>query len=213
MSAVQLLDRRGASGRAALLAVPLWLGLACLAAQAQATPPKPPTPAVAPAVAPQSATTPEAAKTPDEASSGSKPSTGAAGPGQISGDQAAAKSAAKSAAISAEPPRGPAQSTWTTYLYQGPGYRYMVIDEVPQATHFTVLGCTSLWCEVQYDAHRGYLRQEIIAQGDPAQPAAGVYAQPAADVTPNAPDGTCFEANQTGGNGGNAMTVFCMKAR
>ena len=105
----------------------------------------------------------------------------------------------------------PGQSTWTTYLYEGPGAHYMVVDEMPQGTSFDIVKCAQDWCEVSWGERRGFLRQEIVAHGNPATPEAGVLAQPAAAIVPVQPAGPCIEANQTSGNGGNAPTVFCQK--
>ena len=103
----------------------------------------------------------------------------------------------------------PATTTWTGYLYQGPGYRYLVTDEVAQATSVDLIGCENEWCEVMLENRRGYIRADIVNQNDLAKPRLGVLTQPAASLGKTSPPGPCFEANQTGGNGGNAKTIFC----
>lgn len=105
----------------------------------------------------------------------------------------------------------PATTTWTTYLYQGPGTRYSVVDEVPQATRLDDAQCSAGWCKVTLGNRTGFLLAEVVAFGNPAQAATGVLPQPAASLSPLPPPGPCVEANQTGGNGGNAMTIFCNK--
>ena len=105
----------------------------------------------------------------------------------------------------------PGKTTWTGYLYQGPGYRYSVTDEVPQASSIDVGRCADGWCEATVGGRVGYLRAEIVTLGSLDKPAPGILAQPAAALSPSPPKGPCFEANLTGGNGGNAMTVFCQK--
>ena len=104
-----------------------------------------------------------------------------------------------------------ATTTWTAYLYQGPGAHYSVVDELPQATPLDLAGCENGWCRVTSGDRVGYLRAEVVARGDPAHPPAGVLPQPAAALSAAPPPGPCVEANQTGGNGGNAMTIFCNK--
>ena len=105
----------------------------------------------------------------------------------------------------------PARTTWTGYLYQGPGYRYSVTDEVPQATSIDVGRCGEGWCQATIGDRVGYLRAEIVTRGSLDKPGEGILAQPAAALSAVPPKGPCFEANQTGGNGGNALTVFCQK--
>lgn len=102
------------------------------------------------------------------------------------------------------------QITWTTYLYQGPSTHYSVIGEMPQATTVDVLTCANGWCEIQSEGRRGFVMAEVVAKGDPAHPGPGVLPQPAASITA-LPAGPCFDVNQTGGNGGNAMTTICAK--
>ena len=104
----------------------------------------------------------------------------------------------------------PGQNTWTTYLYQGPSTHYMVIGEVPQATSFDVIGCKDAWCEVSFEARRGFIMSEVVTTGDPSKPAPGLLTQPAAAMV-ELPAGPCFEINEKGGNGGNAMTIFCRR--
>ena len=105
----------------------------------------------------------------------------------------------------------PAKTTWTGYMYQGPGDHYAVVDEVPEFSTLDVSGCGNGWCHVTFGKRTGYLKSEIVAQGDLANPGPGKLANPAAALGAAPPKGPCFEANQTGGNGGNAMTVFCLK--
>ena len=105
----------------------------------------------------------------------------------------------------------PGKTTWTGYLYQGPGYRYAVTDEVPQASAVDLGRCADGWCEATVGGRVGYLRAEIVTRGSLDKPGPGILAQPAAALSTSPPKGPCFEANQTGGNGGNAMTVFCQK--
>ena len=105
----------------------------------------------------------------------------------------------------------PGKTTWTGYLYQGPGYRYAVTDEVPQASDIDVGRCADGWCEATVGDRIGYMRAEIVTRGSLDKPGPGILAQPAGALSPLPPKGPCFEANQTGGNGGNAMTVFCQK--
>ena len=102
------------------------------------------------------------------------------------------------------------QNTWTTFLYQGPGTHFSVIGEVPQATALNVAGCKDGWCEVSYEGRRGYVMAEIVAMGDPSKPAPGLLPQPASSLVAQ-PAGPCFEVNQKGGNGGNALTTICGK--
>ena len=100
--------------------------------------------------------------------------------------------------------------TWTTYLYQGPGPRYSVVGEVPQATQLDVGACSDGWCAVSYGGRSGYVLSEVVAKGDPSKPAPGLLPQPAASMVDKT-GGPCFEVNQTGGNGGNAPTIICSK--
>ena len=102
------------------------------------------------------------------------------------------------------------QITWTTYLYQGPSTHYAVVGEVPQATLLDVGACKDGWCAVSYAGRSGFVMSEVVTKGDPSKPEPGVLPQPAASIVPQ-PSGSCFEANQKGGNGGNAMTIFCAK--
>lgn len=113
--------------------------------------------------------------------------------------------------IGADAFAAPAATTWTGYLYQGPGYRYAVTDEVPQASAIDVGKCADGWCQATVGGRVGYLRAEIVSRGSLVRPGEGILAQPAAAVSALPPKGPCFEANQTGGNGGNAMTVFCQR--
>ena len=105
----------------------------------------------------------------------------------------------------------PAKTTWTGYLYQGPGYHYAVTDEVPQQSAIDVGGCADGWCQATVGGRVGYLRAEIVTRGSLSRPGEDILAQPAAALSALPPKGPCFEANQTGGNGGNALTVFCQK--
>ena len=103
----------------------------------------------------------------------------------------------------------PGKTTWTGYLYQGPGLHYSVVDEFAQATDLDVVKCAKEWCEVRLGDRTGYVLSEIVSQTSLDRPPAGVLAQPAASVRAASPSGPCFDANQKGGNGGNAMTIFC----
>ena len=103
----------------------------------------------------------------------------------------------------------PAKTTWTGYLYRGPGYHCAVTDEVPQESAIDVGRCVEGWCQATVGDRVGYLRAEIVTRGSLDKPGEGILAQPAAAVSVLPPKGPCFEANQTGGNGGNAMTLFC----
>lgn len=120
------------------------------------------------------------------------------------------------AAVLALAAAGPAladqgQITWTTYLYQGPDTHYSVIGEMPQATTVELVGaCANGWCEIQSEGRRGFVMAEVVAKGDPTHPGPGVLAQPAASIVLQ-PAGPCFDVNQKGGNGGNAMTTVCAK--
>lgn len=104
----------------------------------------------------------------------------------------------------------PGQLTWTTYLYSGPNLHYPVIDEVFQATAVDVGACGNGWCEISFDGKRGFVMSELVAKGDPSKPEPGVLPQPAASIVAQ-PAGPCFDVNQKGGNGGNAMTTICAK--
>ena len=86
----------------------------------------------------------------------------------------------------------------------------MVVGEVPQATSFDIVECKDAWCEVSFEGRRGFLMSEVVAKGDPSKPAPGLLPQPAAALVAQ-PAGPCFTVNQTGGNGGNAMTYVCAK--
>ncbi len=104
----------------------------------------------------------------------------------------------------------PGKTTWTGYMYQGPGYHYSVVSEVPQATSLDVGRCADGWCQVTVGDRIGYVLAEIVVtSGSFDKPGPGILAQPAAAVSPLRPPGPCVEANQRGGNGGNAMTRFC----
>lgn len=103
------------------------------------------------------------------------------------------------------------ETTWTGYLYQGPGSHYSVVDELAQSTKLDVIGCAREWCEVRVGNREGYVLAEIVTRLSLDHPPAGVLAQPATTVEASPPKGPCFEANQTGGNGGSAKTVFCGK--
>ena len=105
----------------------------------------------------------------------------------------------------------PAETTWTGFLYQGPGDRYAVVDEVPEFSQVDMATCDKDWCRVTFGGKTGYLKSEIVVPGNLADPGPGKLAQPAAALADHPPKGSCFEANQTGGNGGNALTVFCLK--
>ncbi len=106
----------------------------------------------------------------------------------------------------------PGLTTWTTYLYQGPGSHYSVADEINQLQPIDILGCAKGWCQVVYEGRTGYVLAEVVVRRgeDPANPPPGVLAQPAAALEP-APKGPCFTANQMGGNGGYDLTRFCQK--
>lgn len=107
---------------------------------------------------------------------------------------------------------GPGQTTWTTYLYQGPSYRYSVVDEVPQAQPLDVISCANGWCKVSFEQRTGYVLAEVVVQNgqSPLDPPKGILAQPANQVVPH-PKGPCFPANIKGGNGGNDLSYFCQK--
>ena len=106
----------------------------------------------------------------------------------------------------------PGATTWTTYLYEGPGAHFRVVGEVDQMQAVEILGCADQWCRISYDDQSGYVHAEVVVRAgeDAARPPAGVLAQPAAALEP-APKGPCFVANQKGGNGGNELTSFCQK--
>ncbi len=106
----------------------------------------------------------------------------------------------------------PGEITWTTYLYEGPGGHFRVVDEALQAQAVEILGCANQWCHVSYGDQSGYVHAEVVVHAgeNAANPPAGVLAQPAAALEP-APKGPCFVANQKGGNGGNELTSFCQK--
>lgn len=103
-------------------------------------------------------------------------------------------------------------ATWTTYLYEGPGWHYSVMTEVFQGQRFDVIGCTKDWCKISYEENTGFVPAEVVVKGteSPLDPPKGVLAQPAVGLVAD-PKGPCFPANQKGGNGGNAMTWFCQK--
>lgn len=106
---------------------------------------------------------------------------------------------------------GPGQTSWDTYLYEGPSQHFMVIDELTQGQAVTVLGCSDGWCKISYENGRpGYVAEETVTTGDPSRPAPNFLPQPAAALVAN-PPGPCVEAMQTGGNGGKSPTVFCQK--
>lgn len=102
-------------------------------------------------------------------------------------------------------------TTWTTYFYQGPGDRYALVDEVPQATVIDDAKCAGDWCKVTLGGRIGFVRADVVALHGGAQASSGVLQQPAASLTSLPPAGPCLEANQTSGNGGNAKTIFCIK--
>lgn len=105
----------------------------------------------------------------------------------------------------------PATTTWTSYLYEGPSHHYSVLDEVPQGTIVDAAGCDGAWCKITFGRRAAYLPAEILARANSAKPDNGLLPQPAAALDPRRPPGPCVKANQTGGNGGNAMTWFCLK--
>ena len=107
---------------------------------------------------------------------------------------------------------GKGQTSWDTYLYEGPGYRYSVIDEVDQGHPLQIINCSNEWCKVVFDGGRiGYIIAEVLTTGDPAKAEPGFLPNPATAIIPN-PPGPCFDALQTEGNGGTQPTRYCEKA-
>ncbi len=106
---------------------------------------------------------------------------------------------------------GPGQTSWDTFMYEGPGLHYMVIDEVTQGQVLSILGCSNGWCEVSYEGGKpGYVTAEVVTTSEPARPAPDFLPQPAAAIIAN-PPGPCVEALQTSGNGGKDPSLFCQK--
>ena len=108
-----------------------------------------------------------------------------------------------SAAAGAEP----ARSTWASFLYAGPGSTYAVIDEVPQASTFDVSLCSDGWCRVMIGGVEGYLRSEIVRRESQTD-TTGLLPNPALRGA-ETPKGSCFDAVQTGGNGGHLPITIC----
>ena len=107
---------------------------------------------------------------------------------------------------------GKGQTSWDTYMYEGPGYRYAVIDEVSQGQRLQITACGNDWCKVVFDGGRmGYIIAEVLTTGDPAKAEPGFLPNPATAIIPN-PSGPCFDALQTEGNGGKMPTRYCQKA-
>ncbi len=107
---------------------------------------------------------------------------------------------------------GKGQTSWDTYLYEGPGYHYSVIDEVDQGHPLQIINCSNEWCKVVFDGgRRGYIIAEVLTTGDPAKAEPGFLPNPATAIIPN-PPGPCFDALQTEGNGGTQPTRYCEKA-
>ena len=104
------------------------------------------------------------------------------------------------------------ETTWTTYLYEGPNDHYNVVDEVPQSQTFEILKCENGWCQIAYDHRSGWVEADVVIHEhqDAVNPPAGVLAQPAASIEAH-PKGPCFPVNIKGGNGGNAPTYMCQK--
>jgi hypothetical protein len=107
---------------------------------------------------------------------------------------------------------GNGQTSWDTFMYEGPGYRYSVIDEVSQGQLLQIVACSDDWCKVAFDGgRRGYIIAEVLTSGDPAKAETGFLPNPATAIIPN-PPGPCFDALQTEGNGGKMPTRYCQKA-
>lgn len=100
--------------------------------------------------------------------------------------------------------------TWTSFLYAGPGSNYAVIDELPQASRFDVESCSEGWCRITLGGVEGYLRSEVVRPESGAGTAAGLLPNPASG-SPQAKKGDCFEAVQTGGNGGHLPITICAR--
>ena len=106
---------------------------------------------------------------------------------------------------------GPGQTSWDTYLYEGPSLQHLVIDELTQGQAVTILGCANGWCKVSYEGGQpGYITEETVTTGDPSRPAPNFLPQPALGLVAN-PPGPCFEVMLTDGNGGKSPTIFCQK--
>ncbi len=107
---------------------------------------------------------------------------------------------------------GRGQTSWDTFLYEGPGYRYAVVDEVSQGQVLQILDCGHDWCRVVFDGGReGYIIAEVLTAGDPAKAAPGFLPNPATAIIDH-PQGPCLDAMQTEGNGGTMPTRYCQKA-
>ena len=86
-----------------------------------------------------------------------------------------------------------------------------MLDEVDQGSKIEIVSCANGWCKVTFErGPDGYLLAEVVTKDNDTKPDQDLLPQPAASIVPN-PPGPCFEALQTGGNGGKDPTRFCEK--
>jgi uncharacterized protein YgiM (DUF1202 family) len=87
----------------------------------------------------------------------------------------------------------PGRVNATTYLHEGPGRLYRVLDELATDSRVQILACDQDWCRVQSGNAVGYLPQSSVAsaQATPAQTSA---------AKPERED--CVEATEAGDGAG-----------
>jgi len=87
----------------------------------------------------------------------------------------------------------------TTYLHNGPGRQYRVLDELATDSHVQILACDQDWCRVQSGNAVGYLPRASVVS-EPATPAQTSAAKPQGEA--------CVEATEAG-NGAGLRYGYC----
>jgi len=87
----------------------------------------------------------------------------------------------------------PGRVNATTYLHNGPGRQYQVVDELATGTPVQVLTCNQDWCRVQSGNGIGYLPQASLVSGQ-AAPGQTSAAKPAGEA--------CVDATEAGEGAG-----------
>jgi uncharacterized protein YgiM (DUF1202 family) len=87
----------------------------------------------------------------------------------------------------------PGRVNATTYLHDGPGRHFRVVDELATGTAVQVLTCAQDWCRVQSGDGIGYLPQASLVSAK-AVPAATPVAKPDGEA--------CVESTDAGSGAG-----------